>query len=63
MVVREVKYKLGKRLENGCISLGLYAIMSSKKDIVLRVSMTNEHAELLTQDESRYIREVYLVGE
>lgn len=58
--VKTYKYKLGKKLEVGEKSRGLYAIMSTKKNIVLRISVLKEHAELLCDNDSRYLQEVFL---
>jgi hypothetical protein len=60
MEVKRIKYKLGRILDVGEKSRGLYGIMSSAKHITLRVSMTQEHAELLTQCDSRYVQEIFL---
>lgn len=60
MEVRRLVYKLGKILLPGEESRGLYGIMSNLKDITLRVSMTREHAELLTECDSRYVQEVFI---
>lgn len=54
-------YKLGRPLEPGEESCnGLYAIVGTKKDLVLRISLTKEAAEFMTKDESRHIAEIYL---
>jgi hypothetical protein len=58
--VTRYRYHLGKVLQSGETSRGLYAIMSSKNNIVLRIAMTKELAEMLTCDDSRYIQEVFL---
>ena len=60
MEVRRLRYKLGKVLPPGESSSGLYGIISTKKEITLRVSMSKDHAELLTECESRYVRELFL---
>ena len=60
--MRRVVYKLGRVLNRGEESRALYGIMSSKKDITLRVSMTREHAELLTGCDSRHIVEVFIIN-
>ncbi|WGH49755.1 hypothetical protein [Alishewanella phage vB_AspM_Slickus01] len=58
--VRTLKYRLGKKLEKGEASRGLYAIVSAKKGIVLRISVLKEHAELLCDNDSRFLQEVFL---
>lgn len=60
LTVKRYKYKLGRTLAKGESSKGLYAIMSTSKNIVLRVSVIKEHAELLTQCDSRYLKEIFL---
>lgn len=51
----------GKRLATGESSKsGLYAIVDNRKDIVLRISMSREIAEMLT-DTSRYVAECWIV--
>lgn len=53
---------MGKKLESGETSeSGLYAVVSSKSDWVLRISMFKEFAEL-ARDKSRYIAECWLKG-
>lgn len=39
---------------------GLYAIIGTRKDVVLRMTLFNEGAELLTGCDSRHIEEVFL---
>lgn len=58
--VNKYRYHLGKILKPGEASSGLYAIMSTKNNIVLRIAMTKELAEILTCDDSRYIQEAFL---
>lgn len=60
--MRRLVYKLGKILLPGEKSRGLYGIRSNLKDVTLRVSMTQEHAELLTECDSRYLQEVFLIA-
>lgn len=62
MEVRRIVYKLGKILKPGEKSRGLYGIMSSAKHITLRVSMIQEHAEMLSECDSRYLQEVFLIA-
>jgi hypothetical protein len=59
--VIRLKYRLGKALSKEDKSKsGIYAIMSAAKGIVLRVSMFEEAAKMMTEDESRYLQEIYL---
>lgn len=54
------KFKIGKRLAKGEeSSTGLYAIMSSQTDITLRISLIKESAELMCEDDSRYLAEAF----
>lgn len=62
MEVQRKVYKLGRILNPGESSRGLYGIMSEAKHITLRVSMTQEHAELLSECDSRYLQEVFIAG-
>jgi hypothetical protein len=58
--IRQVAFIRGKLLAPGESSPALYGIVSTKKDIVLRVPMTKESAELYAGDDSRHIEEIYL---
>ena len=50
------------RLEPGTKANGLYGIIGTRKDIVLRIAMTSDMAELLASDsESRHIEEIFLL--
>lgn len=60
MEIMRLKYRLGRILKPGEESRGLYGIMSARKHITLRISIIQEHAELLTQCDSRYLQEVFL---
>lgn len=61
--VATYRYKLGKKLAKGESSSGVYAVMSTKKDIVLRISLIKDQAELYCDYDSRYLQEVFLVLE
>lgn len=39
---------------------GLYGIMSTKKDLLLRVQIDPQTADLLTQDDSRHLQSIWL---
>lgn len=55
------RYRRGRVLQPAESSKsGLYAIVGTKKDIVLRVSLFKEGAEILTGCDSRHIEEVFL---
>ena len=61
--VTKLPYKLGNIVSDtndNCNSKCLYAIMSARKEIVLRVTPDIKLARLLTECDSRYIRELYL---
>ena len=58
--IRQAAFIRGKRLASGESSPALYGIVSTKKDIVLRVPMTKESAEMYADDDSRHIEEIYL---
>lgn len=60
--VRQVKFKVGRRLQPGERSdNGMYAIVSERNDKVLRICLFHELSEFLT-DESRYRAECYING-
>ena len=59
--VVKLPYRLGKVLsKNDKSRSGLYAVMSTAKGIVLRVCMFEEAAKMMTEDESRYLQEIFL---
>lgn len=55
------KYRLGKPLKEGQTSNALYAVKSVAKDIVLRISICKDTANLYACDESRTLQECYLL--
>lgn len=59
--VKTFKYKLGKRLNKGDKSSALYAVMSTKKEIVLRCAIDINIANAYTECDSRYLREIFLI--
>lgn len=60
--VRQVNFKIGRRLEKGEKSKsGLYALMSKKGDFALRISLIQGISELHSDDSSRYLAEAWLV--
>lgn len=59
--IREAKAVRGKVLESGEPSNGLYGVVSTKKDLLLRCPMTSESAKLYTECESRHIEEIFLM--
>lgn len=59
--VRRVGYRLGKVLADGEKSRGLYAVMSSKKHIVLRCEGIEQLARMKAECDSRYLQEIFLV--
>lgn len=61
--VKSFRYQLGKEILPGEQSSGLYAIVSRSKGVVLRVALTKESAEIYTECDSRYIRELFLIVE
>lgn len=59
--VQRFEFQIGKPLQRSEISrTGFYGIISTSKQIALRISLIRECAEYLTQDESRYLAEVSL---
>jgi len=60
MEIRSFNYHTGKVLDvNEKSKTGLYGIVSSSKNYVLRISCQQEFAELV-RDDSRYISEIHL---
>lgn len=61
-VLKEFNYRRnGKILRPGEISSsGLYGIIGTRKNILLRVQLTKEIAEIFTEDPSRHIEEIFL---
>lgn len=60
--IKKFRTKIGKTLKHGEKSeTGLYAIVNTKKNLVLRVAMSAELAEYLTNDDSRHICECHLL--
>lgn len=54
------KFTRGKRLKPGETSRGVYGVIGTRKNIVLRVPLRKEIAELYTNDDSRHIEEIFL---
>lgn len=60
--VRRIKFSLGKRLKPEETSAsGLYAIVSSKRDFTLRITLFKEAAQLFCDWDSRYLAECWIV--
>ena len=59
--IREATAIRGKALRPGEPSSGLYGVISTDKDLLLRCPMTAESAELYTECDSRHIEEVFLM--
>lgn len=56
--VVQVQISLGKRIKPGTeSSTGLYALVSTRKGTILRVSCIREYAEEMTDNESRVLME------
>lgn len=53
-------YIRGRRLEPGESSKGLYGIIGTKKDSVLRIPITKESANMYYDPNSRHIEEIFL---
>ena len=59
--VKRCTFQLGRKLLPGDISRsGLYALVSAKSDITLRISLQREIAELLCDNDSRYLAECWV---
>jgi hypothetical protein len=60
--VRRFNFKIGKKLEPGEASKsGLYAIVSAKGGYALRISLIKESAEMLCDNDTRYLAEAWMV--
>lgn len=60
--IKRIGFKVVKKLNVGeKSSSGLYALVSNKGDVVLRVSMIKEIAEIHYDKSSRYLAEVWLI--
>ena len=60
--IQGVTLKVGRKLAKGEQSRsGAYAILSKRKDLLLRVSLHQDVAEYLV-DDSRYLAECWVVG-
>jgi hypothetical protein len=55
--IRPVSLNLGSRLNNQVSSTGMYAIISHK-GVILRVTLYKEIAEMLADDEWRFLYEI-----
>jgi hypothetical protein len=60
--LKRYEFKVGKILNKNEISKsGLYALVSLKGNITLRISLIQEIAELQRDDNSRYIAEAWIL--
>ena len=59
-VLKTASYIRGKRLKEGGQSKGLYGILATAKDLMLRVHIRKELAEIYADHPSRHLEEVYL---
>lgn len=60
--VKRFNFKIGKKLEHGEKSTsGLYAIVSAKGGYALRISLIKEIAEMLCDNDTRYLAEAWMV--
>ncbi len=57
-MVYEFEFIIGERLKDEKSTNGLYALMT--KDLCLRISLDHEIAKFHSQDNSRYLAEVWL---
>lgn len=60
--VERFGFKIGKKLTmNEKSSSGLYAIVSNKGDVVLRISLIQEIAQMQYDENSRYLAEAWII--
>lgn len=57
---RVANFIRGRRLKQGEKSRGIYGVVATDKDLVLRVPLRQELAELYTIDDSRHVEEIFL---
>lgn len=60
MSVVKLMFTRTRVLEKNQVSDGLYAIVSTKKDIVLRIHIRQELANMYIDNESRHLEEVFI---
>jgi hypothetical protein len=61
-VVKEITFRLGKKLEpNEVSSTGIYALVKSKNDWTLRISLFKNIANYLCDFDTRYLRECIIL--
>lgn len=58
--VEKIMFHRGKKLAPGEDSAGLYGITSTDKDLVLRIHLRKELAEIYASDPSRHIEEIFI---
>ena len=58
--MRVAHFIRGKKLEPGEESRAVYGVVATNKDLVLRIPLRKELAEIYTQDDSRHIEEIFL---
>ena len=58
--VEKILFHRGRALEVGEDSKCLYGITSTNKDLVLRIHLRKELAEIYADDPSRHIEEIFL---
>lgn len=59
--IERVAFKTGKTLKSGeKSSSGLYGIMSTRKNIALRITMFKDLAEIFIEDGSCFIQEIWI---
>lgn len=60
MEVRRVKFRRGKPLQAGENSAALYGVIGTRKNVVLRIHLRKELAEMYVDGYSRHLEEIYL---
>lgn len=57
----DANFVRGRRLKRGEISRGIYGIVATNKDLVLRVPIRQELADIYADDPSRHVEEIFLI--
>ena len=58
--MEKIRFHRGKILNDDEDSDGIYGIVSTNKDLVLRIALRKELAQLYTNDPSRHMEEIFI---
>ena len=60
LILERIRFHRGNRLYPGEQSRGIYGVVATKKDLVLRVPLRKELAEMYAEDDSRHLEEIFI---